>query len=182
MPRQASRWKASPVLAGAPRLLRHWLTDPGSLTARIVARCGRFEVRVLRELRVRPCPDERALVGLPPGRAAWTREVLLIADGEPVVFAHSVLAPHDLTGAWHMARAIGSRPLGAALFADPGIARGALTCARLAVSHPLYRRALAATGATEPTSLWARRSRFCRLDRPLLVTEVFLPGIIGLGA
>lgn len=182
MPRQDSRWKASPVLAGAPRLLRHWLTDPGSLTARIVARCGRFQVRVLRESRARPCPDERALIGLPPGRAAWTREVLLIADDEPVVFAHSVLAPRDLTGAWHMARAIGSRPLGAALFADPGIERGALACARLGAAHPLHRRALAATGETEPASLWARRSRFCRLGRPLLVTEVFLPGIVRLGA
>lgn len=180
MPRQASRWKASPVLAGAPRLLRHWLTDPGSLTARIVARCGGFRVQVLRELRARPCPDERGLLGLPPGRAAWTREVLLIADDVPVVFAHSVLVPRDLTGAWHMARAIGSRPLGAALFADPGIRRGALACARLATAHPLHRHACAALGAELP-ALWARRSRFCRRDRPLLITEVFLPGIARLG-
>jgi len=36
-----------------------------------------------------PCPDERTLVGLPPGRRAWTREVLLLADGLPVVFAHA---------------------------------------------------------------------------------------------
>lgn len=176
MPRQDSRWKARPILAGAPRLLHHWLTDPGSLTARIVARCGHFEVRVLREQRTRPGPDERGLIGLPPGRTAWTREVLLIADGKPVVFAHSVLAPRDLIGAWHMARAIGSRPLGAALFADPGIRRGPLHCARLNALHPLYRRAAAAVDMPLPT-LWARRSRFCRLERPLLVTEIFLPDI-----
>lgn len=179
MQRQESRWKAPPARAGAPDVLRPWLSDPASLTARIVARCTHFEVRVLRELRTRPCPDEHALLGLPRGRLAWTREVLLVADGVPVVFAHSVLAPRDLTGAWHMARAIGSRPLGAALFADPGIRRGALAAARLAAPHPLHRRAATALGlrAGALPPLWARRSRFCRQGRPLLVTEVFLPGI-----
>lgn len=176
MSRQDSRWKARPALAGAPGFLHPWLADSGSLTARIVARCNTFQVRVLGERRALPCPDERTLLGLSPGRHAWIREVLLIADGVPVVFAHSALAPHDLIGAWHMARAIGSRPLGAALFADPGIQRGPLSTARLGVAHPLHRHAVAATGQALPT-LWGRRSRFCRQGRPLLVTEVFLPGI-----
>jgi chorismate--pyruvate lyase len=180
MSRQESRWKPRPVLAGAPAYLHPWLSDPASLTARIVARCDRLQVRVLGEQRALPFTDERTLIGLPPGRHAWTREVLLLADGVPVVFAHSVLAPRDLIGAWHMAQAIGSRPLGAALFADPCIYRGPLTSARLAPHHPLHRHACRALGEPLPT-LWARRSRFCRLDRPLLVTEVFLPGIARLG-
>lgn len=180
MSRRESRWKPRPALAGAPAYLHPWLSDPGSLTARIVARCGRFQVCVLGEYRAPPFNDERALIGLPAGRHAWTREVLLLADDIPVVFAHSVLAPRDLNGAWHMAQAIGSRPLGAALFADPGICRGPLTAARLAPHHPLHRHACHALHEQLPT-LWARRSRFCRLDRPLLVTEVFLPGIARLG-
>jgi chorismate--pyruvate lyase len=177
MPRQVFRWKTHPALAGAPAFLHPWLADPGSLTARIVARCRLFRVCVLRETRTLPFPDERDLIGLPPGRHAWTREVLLIADDVPVVFAHSVLAPRDLTGAWHMARAIGSRPLGAALFADPGIWRGPLHAARLTPAHPLHRHACAATDNRTLPDLWGRRSRFCRQGRPLLVTEVFLPGI-----
>lgn len=177
MLRQA--WKRSPALAGAPAHLRDWLSDPTSLTARIVVRCGSFRVQVLGEGHAWPNADERTLVGLPAGRLAWTREVLLVADGVPVVFAHSVLAPRDLAGAWHMARAIGSRPLGAALFADPGIARGPLACARIRAGHPLHRHAGAATVLALPT-LWARRSLFTRRDRPLLVTEVFLPGIAAL--
>jgi chorismate--pyruvate lyase len=181
MSRQDFRWKASHALAGAPLFLHPWLADPASLTARIVSRCIRFQVRVLRETRARPFTDERTLIGLSPGRHAWTREVLLIADGVPIVFAHSILAPRDLTGAWHMARAIGSRPLGAALFADPGISRGPLHVARLTAPHPLHRHATAALGEVLPT-LWGRRSRFCRQGRPLLVTEVFLPGIQGLAA
>ncbi len=176
MSRQDTRWKSRPSLAGAPDILHPWLADTGSLTARIVARCRTFHVRVLGEHRARPCGDERLLIDLPAGQHAWTREVLLVADDEPVVFAHSVLAPQDLTGPWHMARAIGARPLGAALFADPGICRGPLQCACLGATHPLHRHATAAVGPL-PAPLWARRSRFCRRNRPLLVTEVFLPGI-----
>jgi chorismate--pyruvate lyase len=176
MSRLVLRWKPSPALAGAPAPLRAWLSAPGSLTARIVARCVRFRVRVLGEGHALPNADERGLIGLPPGRLAWTREVLLLADDTPVVFAHSVLAPRDLAGAWHMARAIGSRPLGGALFADPSITRGALASSRLSPDHPLHRHACAATGLALP-ALWARRSPFTRHGRPLLVTEVFLPGI-----
>jgi len=176
MPRPLLRWKNRPVATGAPAWLHPWLVDPGSLTERIIARCQSFRVAVLDEKFALPCPDERTLVGLPPGRMAWTREVLLLADGLPVVFAHSVIAPDALRTAWHRARAIGSRPLGAALFADPTIRRGMLSAARLTQAHPLHRRASAALGHTLPT-LWARRSRFTRQGQPLLVTEVFLPAI-----
>jgi len=176
MLRLPTRWKPTPALAGAPGELSAWLSDPGSLTARLMARCNRLTVQVMRECLARPHRDERSLIGVPPQRHAWVREVLLLADGVPVVFAHSVLCLPDLTGAWHMARAIGARPLGAALFADPSICRGPLHSARIPPGHPLHHGASAATGITLP-GLWARRSRFCRQQRPLLVTEVFLPGI-----
>ncbi len=179
MPRQDFRWKPRPALAGAPVHLHSWLSDPASLTARLVARSAHFAVRVLGEFRTLPCFDERGVVGLPATRPAWVREVLLFADGEPVVFAHSILAPRDLAGAWQMAQGIGSQPLGAALFADPDIERGPLHVARLTASHSLHRRAAAAVGSKLPP-LWGRRSRFCRFGRPLLVTEVFLPGIADL--
>lgn len=178
---QDSRWKTRPAFTGAPAVLRDWLAATGSLTARIMARCQRFQVRITQERFSRPFPDERRAIALRPGQLAWTREVLLIADDTPVVFAHSILAPQDLAGAWHMAAAIGCRPLGAALFADPGIQRQPLQSARVTHMHPLHRHATIATGKPLP-SLWGRRSRFCRLGRPLLVTEVFLPGIERLAA
>ena len=176
MLRQSPCWKASPALAGVPEDLRNWLIDRGSLTARIVARCSSFRVAVLRESLAPPGEDERSLIHLPSARAAWVREVLLIADGRPVVFARSMLVPRDLRGAWHMARAIGSRPLGAALFADPRIRREPLRYVRLEPRHPLHHQAEAAVDQKLP-ALWARRSRFTRLGHPLLVCEVFLPEI-----
>lgn len=176
-----AHWKPSAALAGAPARLHPWLADPGSLTARIKARCQNFRVQVIRERHARPHLDEHVLIDVPLCRHAWVREVLLIADDQPVVFAHSVLRLQDLAGAWHMARAIGSRPLGAALFADPGIQRGALYAARISLSHPLHQQASQASGLALP-ALWGRRSRFTREGRPLLVTEVFLPGIFDLPA
>jgi len=170
------RWQPQPFQVRAPMSLRPWLTDSGSLTARVKAHCGQLRVRVLRQRLARPNEDERRLIGLPPGRLAWVREVLLLADDRPVVFAHSVLAPRHLRGPWHMAAGMGGRPLGAALFADPLILRGALHCQRLTAAHPLHRRAEMALGEKLPT-LWARRSRFLRWGCALLVTEVFLPGI-----
>lgn len=179
-PMRTDRWKPQPFQAGAPLRLRPWLTDEASLTARLQARCGQLRVRVLRSGMARPHEDERALVGLPRGRLAWVREVLLLADGRPVVFAHTILAPRHLRGHWRMAAGMGGRPLGAALFADPAIARGALHSARLTAAHPLHRGAVAALGGKLPV-LWARRSRFLHGNRALLVTEVFLPDLVRLG-
>jgi chorismate--pyruvate lyase len=173
-------WKPRPLHGHAPTRLRPWLTDASSLTARIAARCGSLRVQVLRTGRALPAEDERRLVGLARKRLAWAREVLLVADGRAVVFAHTVLAPLDLRGPWRMAAGMGGRPLGAALFAQPRIVRGPLHCQRITAAHPLHRRAEKALGRPLPV-LWARRSRFLHGGKPLLVTEVFLPDIERLG-
>ena len=107
-----------------------------------------------------------------------------MADGEPVVFAHTVLprAPRGPFCRW-LGR-LGERSLGALLFAHPGFARGPLHCRRLDARHPLYARAMAALGldATPPTAppLWARRSCFTYDAQRVLVTEVFHPAIANL--
>lgn len=171
--RAGTAWR-SPALFMPPPL-RGWLTDPHSLTARIRARCRHFSVQPLRTGRAALAADEASLVGCGRARAV-SREVLLRADGRPVVFAHSVVNPRDLHGVWHMFRGVGSRPLGALLFADARIARSPLAVRRLDWRHPLHRR-VRAEGIAVNGPLWARRSLFMRHGRPLLVTEVFLPAI-----
>ncbi|MBT0962781.1 chorismate--pyruvate lyase family protein [Denitromonas iodatirespirans] len=175
-------WLAHPPRATVRPRLRPWLLDPGSLTARIRARCERFEVRVVRQAPMRPHPDEAELLGLRPGARAWLREVLLLADGVPVVYARSVLPRHNLRGAWRLFHGIGSRPLGAALFSDPRIVRQPLRCTRLDVRDARYHRAmhLISGQLRLPASLWARRSLFRLRGRALLVSEVFLPTILTL--
>ncbi len=162
-----------------PAALRGWLTDPHSLTSRIRARCRHFSVQPLRQCVGRAERDEWSLLGCGTPRRVRVREVLLCADGQPVVFAHSVVRLGDVSGAWRLFAGIGTRPLGEALFADARIARSALSVRRLDVHHPLFRRVRAA-GIDASSPLWARRSLFMRAGRPLLVTEVFLPAISGL--
>lgn len=159
--------------------LAPWLRDHGSLTQRIRQRCARFEVRNVRGGLARIALDESALLGIAPHQLAWSREVFLCADDRPVVFAHSACARQHLSGAWTALRGLGNQPLGALLFAHPLVERQPLHYQVLRAHHPLYRRAAAASN-DPPARLWARRSLFYLHDAPLLVTEVFLPGILRL--
>jgi chorismate--pyruvate lyase len=170
-------WQPWPV--GADAAARAWLLHPGSLTARIVARCHDFDVRLLRQRRMRPSHDEARLLGLRSGEHALGRDVLLRCGTVPMVFAHSALRPADLDGPWRPVAGLGTRPLGAALFADPRIERLPMAFRRLNRGHPLYCAAVTAIGRVLP-ALWARRSIFVMRGAPLLVTEAFLPAIAGL--
>lgn len=164
---------------GCPADLAPWLRDRGSLTLRIQQRCTQFAVQGVRSGLARIAPDESALLGIAPPQLAWSREVFLYADGQPVVFAHSAFAHAQLRGAWSAVRTLGNHPLGALLFAHPLVERKPLHYRALRDTHPLYQRA-AGVLKDPPHRLWARRSLFYLHDAPLLVTEVFLPGILHL--
>jgi chorismate--pyruvate lyase len=75
--------------------------------------------------------------------------------------------------------ALGHRPLGAALFANPRVKRFPLEYRHLDQRHPLHRAACADT-STAHGPLWARRSLFALEGHPILVTEVFLPEVLNL--
>jgi len=165
------------VALGCGAGLAPWLHDRGSLTQRIQQRCKNFAVHGVRSGLARIARDESALLGIAPQQLAWSREVFLYADGQPVVFAHSALAREHLHGAWPAVRTLGSNPLGALLFAHPLVERKPLHYRALPNTHALYQRA-AKVLTGPPDRLWARRSLFYLHDAPLLVTEVFLPGIL----
>lgn len=172
-------WLKRPPRATVAPPLRPWLIDPGSLTERIRRRCTAFSVTVIVQRPALPHRDEAALLGLRRGERAWLREVLLVADGVPVVFARTILPRGNVRGAWGLFHGLGARPLGEALFADPRIARAPLACARLDRRDARYHRALAVAPRL-PRALWARRSLFALRGRALLVAEAFLPTILEL--
>ncbi len=172
-----SRWLPRvPPTAGA---FRPWLADRGSLTQRVKDRCTAFRVEPLCQQFARVSLDETALIGLGRFELALTREVLLYCAETPVVFAHSVVDRAGLRGPWRWLVGLGARPLGAALFADPRVERSPLAFRALHAHHLLFRRAASMLPMC-PDVLWARRSLFVREGVPLLVTEVFLPGVLGL--
>ncbi len=164
-----------PKLTGR-NALRPWLLERGSLTARLKGRYADFSVQLAHEAWCKPHADEKGLLRLPRAMRAWVREVWLIGDGQPRVFAHSVIARADLRGPWYGLRKMGRLPLGAALFANPEVTRGALHFRQLNASHPLHKTVAASFPVSKQQRLWARRSLFCLGRHHLLVTEVFLPG------
>lgn len=172
-----SGWLRHPFLL--PRGLRRWLADQGSLTASLKLACPGFSVRLLRSCRVRPNHDEITPLRLQNHGLAFVREVVLHCGGKEVVFAHSVVPVSSLRGAWAQVTHLGTRPLGEALFSNPRVVRGELQYRRISTRHPLLREAQRAGLGKGAKQLWARRSVFALDGHPLMVTEVFLPEILG---
>ena len=164
---------------GCDQALAPWLHDKGSLTQRIQQRCNQFAVRKMHSGLARIALDESALLKVAPQRFAYTRDVFLFADNQPVVFAHSVCAAQSLHSAWAAVTGLGNQPLGALLFAHPLVKRQPLHYKALRATHPLYQQA-AKVLSNPPSKLWARRSLFYLQGEALLVTEIFLPEILRL--
>lgn len=167
------RWLIMPLNGG---VYQRWLTDNGSLTARLQKKYPTFSVRPLTVKYAKPIQDEAALLHLHMTKAALVREVLLFGNGAPVIFAHSVLPRGSLRGLWHGLGALGNKPLGATLFANPKVKRTPLSYKKLSSNHALYQHAVKHL-LHKPTYLWARRSVFSLNCAKIVVTEVFLPHI-----
>ncbi|HUL42504.1 MAG TPA: chorismate lyase [Burkholderiales bacterium] len=177
MKRSQYRWQPSPV--NAQRSYHRWLIERGSLTRRLQARCPSFSVRAVQQRLDRPCRDELAAISSKSQELQVVRDVYLYCRETPVVFAHSVLNRHSLRGAWRNISRQGVKPLGAALFANPRVKRTPLYFRKFDSHHKLYSCACRLL-KDPPSHLWGRRSVFILRGQPILVTEVFLPGILEL--
>lgn len=160
-----------------PAEMAEWLFDPGSLTARLILACpGRFQVQVLSQIWRAPQHNEIRRLGMRERQMSLIREVYLCCDDQPWVFARTVIPRKTLRGKQKHLADLGSRPLGAVLFADPHMHRDEIEVARLQPREQLFHKAVAAL-ADKPASIWGRRSVFYLNNKPLLVNEIFLPGI-----
>jgi len=160
-----------------PEPVLRWLLDPASLTRRILATCqGRFRVEVLFQGWARPQHNELRELGMRQGSTGFVREVHLLCDERPWVFARTVIPRTTLTGPRRCLTRLKSRPLGAVLFADPSMQRGPVEIARLSPCDKLYPAAIRHL-TQNPETIWGRRSLFTLGGKPLLVSEIFLPGI-----
>lgn len=191
MPTESERSRCAPTLAHwhdhinhvqAPAAIRPWLTDQGSLTARLIACSSEFGVQKIRQHTGLCWHDETQPVGLLRRSKVYEREVLLRCDGQNVVYAHTVMPMQANASQWPLFRTLGNRSLGSTLFHDPQVRRGTLQFARLAPTHPAMQRVTQLTGLSGLTgsrtqSLFARRSLFYRRGAVLLVTELFLPAV-----
>lgn len=177
-----ARWVSHVNGVNPTREMRDWLTDTASLTWKLTSRSGHFRVCRLRQEHGLCLADEFATVELPRRGCVQEREVLLMCDGRPMVFAHTIVPLSATASDWPFFGTLGERSLGTTLFGDPRVVRGAMQYARLRAQHPLARRASAALGQVFKAPLFARRCLYRRKRGVLLVTELFLPAITGLRA
>lgn len=158
-----------------PDGLADWLLDTASLTRRLQSLCpGGFEVRVLAQGRAQPFRHEAQLLGMRNKGNALVREVQLLCNGKPWVYARTVIPCSSMRGRLRRLARLGNRPLGAVLFADPGMRRGEVELACIRPGEVLHRAANVGSRARQP--VWGRRSVFRIAGHPLLVSEIFLPG------
>ena len=161
-----TRWYTlkRPATTDAPRNWRRWLLDRGSLTQHLVhASQGRFRVEVVRQQWGRASRSEAMALNISTRQRVLIREVHLIGNNQPWVFARTIIPATTLTGKERQLNGLGCRSLGTVLFRDPTMKRGPLQVSRVQLRN----------GETT----WARRSLFYLANKPLLVAEVFLPAL-----
>lgn len=161
----ATAWRPIDELgvAAPDQPLRELMGVSTSLTQSLRERCnGRFRLRLLREYPA-------------AGEAARIREVLMLCDEVPWVFAQTVM-PDAIVAQNPWLSGLGERPLGDTLFERPGVERRQLRFGVLRAGQPLFERAVAGAGLTDTTPLlWARRSTIHIGSQTMSVHEVFLP-------
>ena len=148
---------------------KEWLFDKGSLTQKLIEKSfGQFRVEVLQQC-VRAIQfSERKALAIATRRWGVVREVVLYGNNTPWVYARTVIPLPTLQGSLRRFHYLGDQPLGKQLFKDPSMRRESLELARLSPGQ-LPRR----LGVLVPT--WGRRSVFRLSNKPLLVSEIFLP-------
>ena len=173
------RWRPLTPLARRrlPSRVRPWLVDGGSLTRQLRCACGDgFAVRLLAQHWRFADESEARRLGIAARSRLIEREVQLTCRGRPLVYARSLIPLAALRGSHRELGAMGERPLGEKLFADPQMRRGSVHWRWLARGEARYRRALQGL-TTRPPRLYGRCSLFHGAAAPVLVAEYFLPGL-----
>ena len=164
----------------APRKWQPWLSDTGSLTQKIEKVIGqKLQVQVLRDYPQTLDSDESRYFHFKIRRCR-VREVLLCANNIPLVMAHSVIPTLSSSGSNHAVLRLGTKPLGAVLFAKTRMhskAKPPRDIARLDKSHALWKKCFR-NYADLSSPLWARRTLYRLKGRPILVNEIFLPALL----
>jgi chorismate--pyruvate lyase len=178
-------WQALAGIAHqAPPGLLDWLAEPGLLTARVRELCGDdMRFRMLGPLRPgRLTANLQARLAV-VDRGCLLREIEFCRRSERLIFAQTIF-PHSTVAAFPWLRELGEAPLGEALRrAEVPLVRDPLEYRALERAHALARaaRGEAAASATDDEDdavLWARRAVYRLAGLPMLVQEVFLPGLL----
>ncbi|GIU42154.1 putative chorismate pyruvate-lyase [Shewanella sairae] len=147
---------------------KEWLLSTCSLTKKLKLHCSQFEVKVLGEdSLVAPIDEELS------SDKIWVREVLLILDGTPWIFARTLI-PGRLLDKKQDFLDLGDRPLGELLYSADEFVPGRIEVAHFEACSKIAKLAESLQqDVSQP--LWGRRRYFQYQSEQLVVSEVFLP-------
>ena len=159
-----------------PDSVQSWVYESGSLTRRLRSRYGdAVAVKVLQQRWGQPFLSERRLLKLPEHRYSLIREVLLHANGRPLILARTIIPFATIKAANSNLAHLGNRPLGEIIFSYPKLERIAMDVALVKPSI-WTPSALAEVDTDQP--LWGRRTVYAIAHQQMLVNEFFLSAIL----
>ncbi len=159
-----------------PKNVQSWTYEPGSLTQRLRDYYGdAVGVKVLLQRWNTPFLSERRLLKLHENKYSLIREVLLHADGKPLILARTIIPAKTIKVAKSNLAHLGSRPLGEVIFSYPKLERIEMDVCL--IPPTTWTQAAIAEGHIErPIS--GRRTVYAIAQRQMLVSEFFLPAVL----
>jgi chorismate--pyruvate lyase len=159
-----------------PENVQSWTYEPGSLTQRLRDYYGdAVGVKVLFQQWNTPFLSERRLLRLHENKYSLIREVLLHADGKPLILARTVIPAKTIKVAKSNLAHLGSRPLGEVIFSQPKLERVEMNVTLIGL--PTWTQPAIAEGHIDQP-IAGRRTVYAIAHRQMLVSEFFLPGVL----
>ncbi|MDO9268368.1 MAG: chorismate lyase [Methylobacter sp.] len=159
-----------------PKNVQSWTYEPGSLTQRLRDYYGdAIGVKILLQQWNTPFLTERRLLKLHENKYSLIREVLLHADGKPLILARTIIPTRTIKAAKSNLAHLGSRPLGEVIFSYPKLERIEMDVTF--IDPPIWTQPAIAEGHIDQP-IWGRRTVYAIAHRQMLVSEFFLPGAL----
>ncbi len=159
-----------------PVNIHSWIYETNSLTRRLRKTYGHaFAVEILFHRWKPAFLSECNLLNLPYQQFNLVREVLLHANGTPLILARTILPEHTIKIAKRNLSHLGTRPLGEVIFSYPKLERLELNTS--CVPYSLWTQDLT-NKVDVAQEVWGRRTVYAIQKQKMLVSEFFMPGAL----
>jgi len=167
--RQGTRHKLPPAV-------QSWAYESGSLTQRLRSVYGSsVAVSVLLQQWRTPFLSEQKLLKQPAARYCLIREVMLHADGKPLILARTIIPAETIKVAHSNLSQLGTRPLGEVIFSYPKLERVEMD---VALVRSCFWTSAILEKAGIDQAIWGRRTVYGIRHKHMLVSEFFLPAVL----
>lgn len=161
-----------------PENVQSWTYESGSLTQRLRSFYGdAIAVKILLQRWHKPFLSERRLLKLPGHQYSLIREVLLYANGKPLILARTIIPAATIKAAKNNLSHLGNRPLGEIIFSYPKLERMTMD---VTLINPFTWTQPALAEVTINQPIWGRRTVYAIAHKQMLVSEFFLPEVLGI--